>query len=170
MLDREKGTEEVKMLDESLKKIDEISGELEKQYNAEHDFFIKMNPDVKTIVDDLEKLRDNKNVELSIRLLASIAAMSEARTMVIYEAYQKTLNTLTRLSLTLQQSVASISIELVQLKQQASAPLTEANIKKISEIETQIAKLNKEFSKYSPTLKKFKQALAQTEKTLRENR
>lgn len=158
------------MLDESVKKISEISRELGKQYNTEHDFFKKLELGAKNNIENVGKLRDNKNLEPSTRILASILAVSEARTMVIYQAFSETLNTLTRLSLTIEQSVAAIGIELVQLKQQTSTSLTEANIEKVSEIETQIAKLNKEFSKYSPTLKKFKQALAHTEKVLRDNR
>jgi predicted nuclease with TOPRIM domain len=63
----------------------------------------------------------------------------------------------------------SIASELSQLKQPTLKPSAEANTEKISKIETELTKLNNEFRRYSPTLKKFKQALDQTEKTLRNN-
>jgi hypothetical protein len=166
MLDREERKGEIRMLDEPLKKIAEISHDLEEHAHGDEEYYEKM-ADYSEI---LKTLRDEKNLDPSIKLLADIAIVSGIRSKLIYVKHLQTLYALNRLSLMTQFSIITIANELSQLKQQQSTPLTEANTEKISKIEEELAKLNTEFGKYSPTLKKFKQALAQTEKTLRDNR
>jgi archaellum component FlaC len=155
------------MLDEPLKKMAEISHDLKERYHDDREFYEKMGGNSEIA---LKILTDSENLDPNIKLLVSIAAYSEIRSKLVYSKYLLALNALSRLSLMTQFSIITIANELSQLKQQQSTPQIEANIEKISKIEEELAKLNKEFGRYSPTLKKFKQALVQTERTLRDNR
>lgn len=154
------------MLDEPLKKIDEIFLELKERYARDQEFYENM----KDNSEILKNMRATENLDPNVRLLASIAVGSETRLRLVYNTYLSTLNVLIRLLLMTKFSIITIANELSQLKQQPSTPLIEANIEKISKVEEDLIKLNKEFKKYSPTLKKFKRALDHTEKTLRDNR
>lgn len=158
------------MLDEILKEIGAISQEIAEEFEEENEHYKGTDPKVNEYIKSLRKLGDDKNLDPYIRWLTHVVVIIEARRSRDYISYLKTLNVLARLSLWVNISMISIASELSQLKQPTLKPLPEANIEKISKIETELTKLNNEFRKYSPTLKKFKQALDHTEKTLRDNR
>jgi phosphopantetheinyl transferase (holo-ACP synthase) len=158
------------MFDEFLKEIGRLSQEIEAEYRSEKKFNEENATEIDKRIVALESIFNNKNLDHYVTFLAGVAALHEAFARKNRTSHLIVLNLLVQQSAVLTQSITAIFNELSQLKQPTSVPLVEAKLEKIGEIETELTKLSKEFKRYSPTLRKFKQALDQTEKTLRDNR
>jgi len=167
MLDR-KTTGEIDLLDEVLDSIRELSTELSKtnkNYRLAHESLYKnLEEENKNLGRDI---RDDGNCDLRTRLLAGYVIASNIRSMMLFNYHGIVASNFEILSAKLEFVVASIANELSQLKQKTPS---KAFAKKTLEVENRIAELNKDFEKYGPMLRKFKRALDQTERTLRDNR
>lgn len=157
------------MSDAFLKEVEFIANQLWSEYSSQQERFTKNHADAIGMINDFEKIRDNTKTDPAMRWVASTLAVAESRTMMIYSSYMGTFNALTRLSITIFQSLSTISNDLSKMKQQQATSDSDTNLEKIAKLEERLTILNKEFKKYSPTLRKFKRALDQTEKVLRDN-
>jgi DNA repair ATPase RecN len=156
------------MADEFLKEVEFIANQLYEEYKSQRERFQKIHANAVEMMTDFEKIRDNTKNDPTMRWTASNLAVSESLTMMVYSSYMGTLNALARLSITIYQSLTEIANELSQMKQQRVP--SASDVEKITVLEERLTSLNSEFKKYSPTLRKFKQALDQTEKILRDNK
>jgi DNA anti-recombination protein RmuC len=156
------------MLNEQINELKKISDEFKTSLKNDADFYNKIVSGVEDQIKCLESIRD-KSKDPDIRSLAAIAVASDCLKMAVWTSYRITINILTRFSMLSEITIITMVNEIEQIKQQSSLPKSEQDLKKIKEIEDELIKLKKEFQKYSPTLKEFKQALDRTKKIFRDN-
>jgi len=159
----------VTTIEEILKMMSELAIDLKKKSDKEFaSYEEKKQTAIKAIL-QLQGIRDDSKTDDATRSIAAEFNRLENLNLAGLIRYTTISNDLVRISLLLEIFSKTIVSELRQ-SEQPTTQVSEQNLTKISELEKQLTQLDKEFHKYSPTLRKFKRALDQTEKTLRENR
>ena len=155
------------MLDQLLDEIRNLADEAKNHFDIEDNYYMRIDPRTVEAIEEFAKVKNNKKLDPQIRLMAYYCGFSIKAIRKNQVASLLTFNMLARLAFLIAQYTTEITNELSLLKQEKIKPVAE---EKVREIETKLTELNQEFKKYSPTLRKFKKALDQTERTLRKNR
>ena len=154
---------------DAFEEYDKIITEFEEIYKKEQKFYEKINSTAKKISEDLNNISKTSKDE-NIKLISALLNVINARSMVNYSSDIVMYITLYRFALMSKMVINNMKIEILNINKSPPESLTKDQQAKIKEVEERLTKLDKEFKKYSPTLKEFRKAFKNTQYYLDEHR